>query len=228
MNFIRHILQPKMKIIWRLFVENLHTLRRFDFLIITLLLLTLMEGYLLAGKTFSPVIGQKSSTPPMTRAIDPVKAYSSPQLFLSGQFQLSAQSQISPTVESYPAPLSPTSYPAPPPATAEVTESSIDEIEELYPEPDSREQPLLTYPSPSTGQNPGINQTSPSQDPSAPPSIGSNSSRNQDQGNQDLAQTSPAVSVTILWIGFLASLIIFLSAILWSILTYSRQRNSER
>lgn len=228
MNFIRHTLQPKMMIIWSRFVENLQSFHRIGVILILLPLFTLMVGNVLAGESFLPRIVSNVPTHPMTSSTNPAKDYSSIRPLLSGQIQLSAQSQISPTIESYPAPLSPTSYPAPPTPAAEGTEDPLDDFEGPYPEPSSREQPQLTYPAPATVQNPDIIQTRPSQDPSAPPSIGSNTSSNLDQEDQVLTQTSPAVSATILWIGFLASLIIFLSAILWSILTYSRQRNSEK
>lgn len=214
-------------IIWSCIVKNLPSFHRIGFILILLSFFTLIVGHVVAEESFPPRIGLKSSNLLLKTTTDLADDYSSPKSFTSGQYQLLAQSQISPTIESYPAPSSPTSYPAPPSATTD-SEDPLDDIEEPYPEPSSREQPLLTYPAPTAGQNPEIIQTRPSQDPSTPPSIESNSAGNLDQGNQELTQTSPAVSTTILWIGFLASMILFLSAILWSILNHTRQRNSER
>jgi hypothetical protein len=184
-----------------------------------------MVGFTLAKESTSPSIDLKASTlrPVVMRV--PVNGFSISEEYLSGQIQLSAHSQISPTIESYPAVTTPSSYPVPPSPTAEPTANPTGDIEEPYPGPGSREQTRLPYPPPTAGQNAGVIQTPSSQDSSAPPAIESNSSTNLGQDNDGELQTSPALSATILWLGFLASSIIFLSAILWSILTYSRHRN---
>lgn len=213
--------------IWSHHLKPPFSLRRIGIFFLLLQIFTLRVDQVLAGAFSSTRISFVASTPALVSVCDTDEGYWNLEQNLSGQTQLLAQSQISPTLQSDPTAATPTSYPAPPSPRANPTDDAGGDIEEPYPEPGSREQPLLPYPVPTARQSSGVIQTPSSQDPSAPPAIGSNTSGNRSQDSDGDFQTSPAVSATILWIGFLASSAIFLSAIFWSILTYSRQRNNE-
>jgi hypothetical protein len=224
MNFIRHKLHPKIIYIWSIVIGNRQTLRRFGLILLLLLSFTLTMGLILAEEPASATTNQVIFTPRPTIPAAPVSEYSILSSSSSDRIELLAQSQISPTITSYPGPPSPTANPS---------DNPQEGIEEPYPDlaPDSIEQPLIPYPDSSPVQSPGLNpvltQTPPFQDPISPPAIGSNTNGNAVTSSNDLAQTSSAVNATILWIAFFASLLLFVSAILWSILYFSRQRGRE-
>lgn len=210
--------------IWSLIVKYPQSLRRFSLILLLFPIFNLMIGYVLAEEPSSTTTNLVISSSKLASASALVDEHSITQTFLTGRNPLLAQSQITPTITSYPAPLSPTTVPTdiPPGGT-----------EEPYPDvtPDSIEQPLIPYPDSSPGQSPGLKtelaQTPSFQNPISTPAIGSITSGNAARNSNELAQTSSAVSTTILWIAFLASLLIFLSAILWSILYFSRHRGRE-
>lgn len=233
MNFIWHNLHLKITCVWSLIINNPQILYRFGFIFLFLPIFTFSVGHV---RTVEPSLATTKhviSTPWPASSAAPDSRNSIPASSYSGRIELFAQSQITPTITSYPDPLSPTSYPRRPSPTANPTDNPREGKEEPYPDlaPDSIKQPLIPYPDSLTGQSPGLNpeltQTPPSQNPISPPAIGSNTNGNAVRSSDDLAQTSSAVSTTILWIAFLASLLIFVSAILWSILYFSRQRGRD-
>jgi F0F1-type ATP synthase membrane subunit c/vacuolar-type H+-ATPase subunit K len=92
--------------------------------------------------------------------------------------------------------------------------------------PDTIEQPLIFVPDAYPGGQPN-DFTAPSS--ASPPAIGSGSAGDAgaDAVGEAQTQTTSAISTVILWIGFVAALMIFIAGVIGSIYYFSRQRSGK-